>query len=461
MANLKTSKSTALSKSELIIKLRTSKKVRQFAEHLSTNGPTTCKLRQCVKGAWGERLIDSSLRSLLAGRQIEKIRSMSGRVDGDLSCLSAALEGAADHVQKPLVGFLLLKFKTPAAAQRAAKRLNRDCLVDFAHQPATRQPMSIDPFRNKQWGLTETRLLSALKKKVKQPRDAKISVAVLDTGGPKNHPDFDGVLEHVNFSDGDDRFDGDAHGTHVCGIIGASANNDVGIAGYCSPFRILSVKGVLQPFTPSFREGAYHESLRYIVERAPNPSRDFVREVGRIKVINLSLGGEEPDETEKLLIRTAIRNNITVVAAMGNANSETPLYPASIHPDVIAVGATDESGQRWVDSSTGNGSNRGSHLKIMAPGVNILSTIPNHPTQRFPQTTRDNPYDTMTGSSMAAAFVSGAAALLYAKRPKASAKQIRKALQEGARTIAGKRNEIGSGLLDIEAALKKINVTSP
>ena len=139
---------------------------------------------------------------------------------------------------------------------------------------------------------------------------------------------------------------------------------------------------------------------------------------------------------------------IVVVAAMGNEFEEgNPTeYPAALD-GVCAVGATDQADRR------GSFSNTGSHISISAPGVSIFSTTP---TYTYKNGASD--YDSWDGTSMAAPYVSAAAALLLAKdRDLAPAQVIRK-LQQKASRVAGMKKRpsasYGWGRLDIAAALK-------
>jgi len=140
-----------------------------------------------------------------------------------------------------------------------------------------------------------------------------------------------------------------------------------------------------------------------------------------------------------------------MVAAMGNEYLEgNPTEFPAAYPTVLAVGAVDEADRRAPFSCTGK------HIGLVAPGVNILSTVP-HQLAAFAKATD---YDSWPGTSMAAPHVAGAAALLYAKQTKSkpAAAAIVKTLTDNAKKLPGMNkaaftNEYGAGLLDLAAVL--------
>jgi subtilisin family serine protease len=131
-----------------------------------------------------------------------------------------------------------------------------------------------------------------------------------------------------------------------------------------------------------------------------------------------------------------------LIAAAGNAGPNSrPLYPAA-NPDVIAVTATDPEDMPFAQA------NRGPHIAVAAPGVNILAAAPNAG------------YQMQSGTSFAAAQVSGIAALLLERNPKLDAASIRSILMSTARDLGapGHDDQFGSGLAD---ALDAVLSASP
>jgi len=216
-----------------------------------------------------------------------------------------------------------------------------------------------------------------------------VVVAVIDTGINANHPEFSGRLvpgyDYVNFDETPE--DDHGHGTHVAGIVAAGING-AGLAGICPTCKIMPVK-VLN----SSNQGTWSVVVRGI---------NFAVEHGA-DVINLSLGAASGSETVRLAIEAAVEAGVVVVAAAGNNASSAPYYPAA-YPGVIGVSATDNQDKLWGLS------NYGENIDLAAPGYRIYSTYHDLNT---------GGYAYMTGTSMAAPFVSGLSALAAAYAPTA------------------------------------------
>ena len=214
--------------------------------------------------------------------------------------------------------------------------------VEYAFVPpvrrlfARRKKAKADPLAARQWGHGAVRLGHA--------RDARgfknatnITIAVIDSGIDMQHPDLkNAITEYKNFLRGSDK-DFVGHGTHVSGIIAATANNGIGISGVCGG-KILALKALPRD-GQEFDAPAYYRALRYVI--------------GKAEVLNLSLGGEK-DPAEIDILRDVIAAGVVVIAAMGNEYDEgNPTeYPAAIR-EVCAVGATDELDKRAPFSNTG------------------------------------------------------------------------------------------------------------
>lgn len=209
-----------------------------------------------------------------------------------------------------------------------------------------------------------------------------VVVAVLDTGVDASHPDFgDRVLPGKDFVDpaGDARTDPNGHGTHVAGII-AAADDGAGITGVAPAARILPVRVLAE-------NGVGDDAWLAlgIVWAVDNGAH----------VLNLSVGGAVPSTLLEDSINYALDRGALVIISSGNdgAFKNEPSYPAA-YPAAFAVGATDSSDRRSMFSNTG------SYLDIAAPGSWIRSTWPG------------GRYQLLSGTSMAAPFVAGSAALL-------------------------------------------------
>lgn len=337
-----------------------------------------------------------------------------------------------DDFESSLSGLNVVKFKSEKDAAAGVLEIADDPIVEYAHIPSVRRfAGKPDPEANRQWALRAVDYFKA----VTSPgfnNAANIKIAIIDSGIDKSHPDLVGSYAHnLNFTPlGPD--DDSGHGTHVAGIIAALTNNGIGITGTCESKQLMILRGLTDPYHPI----AYYNALRHALANGA-------------QVINLSLGGAY-DPTEALLIKSAIASGIVVVAAMGNEYLKGNLtsYPAAL-PDVIAVGASDETDSRSGFSQTGP------HIHLMAPGTNILSTVPTYPVSLTSQIG----YDVWDGTSMATPFVTATVALMLAKNSAASLTDIKTALAHSSVKISGQTGytiDLGHGRLDLAKAVSLI-----
>jgi subtilisin family serine protease len=162
----------------------------------------------------------------------------------------------------------------------------------------------------------------------------------------------------------------------------------------------------------------------------------------------MSFAGPKDPSLQRVL-KLAYDKGIVLIAAAGNAGPKSPpLYPGA-DPNVIAVTATD------VDDKLFPGANRGKYISVAAPGVDILVPAP------------EGDYQITTGTSVAAAEVSGIVALLLERNPKLTPADIRRILTTSAKRLGpGERDDsFGSGLIDPLQALQladpRIVTTAP
>lgn len=261
---------------------------------------------------------------------------------------------------------------------------------------------------------------------------ASTIIAVVDTGIDRAHPDFAGrLVPGYDFVQGDSTpQDEHGHGTHVAGIAAASGNNALGVAGIDWKAKIMAVR-VLD----KTGNGTIADTASGIIWAA-NHGAD---------VINLSLSGPSFPSPTVLEDATyyAYRKGVVIVAAAGNYGSTPVTYPAR-YPWVIAVGMTDSSNSRRVES------NFGADLDLMAPGYSIYSTKPGG-------------YGYNSGTSMSTAFVSGAAALMVTDDKFDSPIKVYEALTQTALDLGtpGWDNLTGYGLLQVDSALAYNPNSSP
>ena len=305
-----------------------------------------------------------------------------------------------------------------------------------------------DPLLGRQWALGSARVPGAWAMTV--GRD--VTVAVLDSGIDSSNPelagnlwtnraevagnglddDQNGFVDDVHGADivnGDgDPADGLGHGTAVASVIGARGDNGIGISGVAWRVRLMPVKVLGDNgwgTTASVVSG-----LRYAVAKGA-------------RVINLSVNGADASRALDEAIRAAEAHGALVVASAGNDGhdrDEIASYPASIpSPAVLAVASSNRAGQLAYSSAYGADT-----VDIAAPGEDILTSD------------LGGRYSTRSGTSFAAAYVTGAAALLAAARPKASGVELRNALVASARRGGRVDDSISGGQLNVTAALKRI-----
>lgn len=254
---------------------------------------------------------------------------------------------------------------------------------------------------------------------------ADVTVAVIDSGIDPAHPELAGAIagtfDALNSKEGPH-----AHGTGIAGVIAAHAR----LLGTAPSARLLAIRAF-------GAQGNSAEGTTFTVLR----SLDYAV-ANNAQVINMSFAGPRDAAMERGLAAAAGKG-VVLVAAAGNAGAKSPpLYPAADR-NVIAVTATDQSDKLFPAA------NRGSHIAVAAPGVDILSAAP------------EGRYQMASGTSLAAAYVSGLAALMVSRKPDISASEIRSALIATARDLGpkGRDDEFGAGEADAFAAVSAVAPT--
>lgn len=273
---------------------------------------------------------------------------------------------------------------------------------------------------------------------------ADVVVAVIDSGSGPNVDLSQNILPGRSIirsrsTDGANDVDPIGHGTHVAGIIAAQANNEIGIAGVAPNAKILPIR-VLD----SYGDGSESDvaiAIRFAVDYGA-------------RVINLSLGGIGQTTQLQNAIQYAVDKNVIVIAAAGNGGPNAgTTYPAG-NESTLAVTATDQS--MTAPSFT----QRGSYIDIAAPGTSICSTIRTGARVDVSRscTTAGEPYVTMNGTSMAAAFVSGVAALIIAANPTLTAVQVREVILATATDIGapGRDDTFGAGFINVYSIFRAL-----
>lgn len=299
-----------------------------------------------------------------------------------------------------------------------------------------------DPSFNRQWGLVndgknsgswwrpgrEGEDINALRAWEVAQGDSELIIAVIDTGIDYTHEDLIGNLwfneeghNGYNFvNNTPDPMDGHGHGTHCAGIIGA-VHNELGIAGVMANVKMMGLK-----FLADNGSGTTEGAIRAI---------DYAIENGA-HITSNSWGGGAFSQALKEVIQAANDAGIIFVAAAGNNGRNTdarPMYPANYNVDnIISVGSMDGRGERSNFSNFGEES-----VHVFAPGSSIFSTVQN------------NGYRNMSGTSMAAPFVTGAIGLMMEAERNLSPAEVRqRVIDTAVRSEHLGENTSQSGRLD-------------
>ncbi|MEL6988480.1 MAG: S8 family serine peptidase, partial [Bacteroidota bacterium] len=275
---------------------------------------------------------------------------------------------------------------------------------------------------------------------------AEIVLAILDTGVRRFHPELRprhwiNPNEIRNFEDTDENGyvddqigwdfvndknsvgDDDGHGTHVTGIAAATGNNELGYAGADWNCQIMTCKVLSNTGTGS--SAGVIEGIYYAVDNGAN-------------VINMSLGSNIPSPAYEEAINHAYDNNVTVVAAMGNDNTDLLHFPAA-YANAIAVGASKPDDDRAAPFPFGGqngGSNFGDYIDVIAPGSLIygLSSASDTDYSRW-----------FNGTSQASPLVAGIATLMLSVDPDLTPDEIRSILRSTAEDQVGDPEEDTEG----------------
>jgi subtilisin family serine protease len=252
----------------------------------------------------------------------------------------------------------------------------------------------------------------------------KVLIAVIDSAVDVDHPELEGVIaDSYDALETGDRTA--THGTAVVGAIVAHAR----LMGSAPKASILAIRafGLKDKVT----EGTTYSINKGIVWAMSRGAR----------VINMSFTTGARDPSLEQWLTQARQQGIVLIAAAGNAGPKSePLYPAA-YPNVIAVTATD------ADDKLFAGANRGKHITVAAPGVDLLLPAPG------------KAYQIKTGTSFAAAEVTGVVALLLERKPDLGQEGVRKALMATARDLGPKGfdPDFGAGLVDAYAAIRSLD----
>ncbi len=258
----------------------------------------------------------------------------------------------------------------------------------------------------------------------------KIIVAVIDTGIDGNHPDLKDNLWHKgNTSEFGYDFvfnkanptDTNGHGSHIAGIIGATAKKSKGVIGVSPNVSIMPIRYYADEDTQTDTLGNIVKAIDYAVENGA-------------RIINFSGEGTGFNVAEYRAIERASKKGVLFVTAAGNQGqnndaSDSPCYPASYDlPNILTVAATNIHNQLLPVSNYG-----ATRVHVAAPGENIFSTLPR------------GRYGYNTGTSQATAFVSGVAALLLSENPSLQPAELKRIIMNTVDKTPNLTGKVASG----------------
>ncbi len=242
-------------------------------------------------------------------------------------------------------------------------------------------------------------------------------------------------------------YDNHGHGTHISGIVASTAAAGLASGTNCQRVQIMPLK--------------YYDNSGAGFNNLANTVRAIQYAVKQgAQIINYSGGGSDPAASEKAAIAEANKKGILFIAAAGNDghnNDQVPYYPASYGLDnIVGVASLNKQNQLLPSS------NFGKTVPVGAPGLSILSTLP------------EGKYGTMSGTSQATAFVTGTAALLLGQMKSQNGdefKRVKAWILDGSKPLKGneKHQILSSGILSLPKTLlaqrdslkKSIKVSPP
>ncbi|MDN3242106.1 S8 family serine peptidase [Glycomyces tritici] len=276
---------------------------------------------------------------------------------------------------------------------------------------------------------------------------AGVTVAVLDSGVDAAHPDLSNIVEARDFTDSGDTGDAIGHGTHVASTISGSGTvGGVSYKGVAPDADLLIGKVCVDDVCP---ESAILAGMQWAAESGAD-------------IVNLSLSGPdtpELDPIEQALDDLSAQYGTLFVVAAGNEGNGEPVGSPGSADASLTVGAVDGQDELAEFSNTGRAWDSGLKPDLTAPGVDITAA---RAADTWAGEPIDDHYASMSGTSMAAPHVAGAAALLLQQHPDWTGEQIKAALMASAApNDAYSAFEQGAGRVDAAQALDQRVHTSP
>ena len=296
---------------------------------------------------------------------------------------------------------------------------------------------SNDPMFNQQWGLYNSNYSGidiSISSAWNYSTGKNVKIAILDTGVDLDHIDLSSNISSLSYDTETNTspsiVSGD-HGTHCAGIAAAIKDNGIQIAGVAPEATIVSISNSLAGTTNSRIKRA--DGIIWAYQNGA----DIISNSWRSGTYHAAI-----DEAIYDAFRYGRQGKGCVITfASGNSYSNSVNYPANCNDTILAVGAIDNTGTR------ADFSNYGTKLDLVAPGVDILSTIPNDQTEY------------KSGTSMACPHVAGVAALILERNSELTVNQVNSIICSNAKKLSGVNfnvtkpdgswnNEYGYGLVD-------------
>ncbi|MCB0853600.1 MAG: S8 family serine peptidase, partial [Bacteroidetes bacterium] len=353
-----------------------------------------------------------------------------------------------------------LKFNKKSQADLLVKKLSTLPYVEYAEKVALMRSLYTpnDPSQGSQWYLNTINAFNAWN----LHQGGSSVVAIIDDAVRLTHQDLapniwvnpgetpnDGIDNdnngYVDDINGWDVADNDnnpnppasasnsnfTHGTHVAGIAAGATDNNIGIASIGFDTKIMAVKATENNAADPNLITAGYNGVQYAMAAGAD-------------VISMSWGGNGFNQTIQNLVTSAFNQGIVLVAAAGNSNVSTPLYPAA-YTNVIAVASTNQT------DAKSSFSNYGTWVDISAPGSGIFSTLAGS----------NSSYGNQSGTSMATPVVSGLVALMKSYNPSATPAMITSCIASSADNIDAQNpgfiGQLGAGRINAFAALQCVN----
>ena len=355
---------------------------------------------------------------------------------------------------------------------RTLQRLKADPDVEFAESEHTFTTKQIpnDPFLSSSstWGQPYQDLWGIYAVNAPTAWDTAqgdgIVVAVIDTGVDYNHPDLaDNIWTNPNeiagnffdddgngftddfhgwnfFNNSNDPLDDNGHGTHVAGTIAAEGNNGIGVIGVAWHAKIMPLKGFDSSGT------GFDFTVAPAIMYAANNGADVINASWDSFNSNIQVFGNS--QTIEEAIQYAASLGVVFVASAGNSSQDANNFFPANSPEAITVASSGPFGNFSFFS------NSGPKIDVTAPGEDILSLQAANTFQGQPVI---DGYTRMTGTSMAAAHVSGVVALILSQNPGYSPDIVRTILRSSA-TPVNFDSRFGPGNLNASAAVALQNV---